>query len=126
MATIDDKDFIDRLIASDGHYEDDPQILEIASYRTPEGKLTWSVAWTIQDCLNLRTSPFVSDIQVIWKRDPAKRECIECGELGDLDQMGCCSVECDQALEARQMPICRACECEFSEDGSCGCNPVDA
>lgn len=68
MATIDDKDFIDRLIAADGHYEGDPQVLEICSYRTVEGKLTWSVAWTEIDRRALRTSPFVSNIRVIWKR----------------------------------------------------------
>lgn len=106
MATIDDKNFIDKLIAADGCYEDDPQILEIASYRTTEGKLTWSVSWTEQDRFNLRSSPFVSDIQVIWKRGPEKRECVECGELAELDQMGCCSAECDIAYEAKHPGCC--------------------
>lgn len=79
MATIDDKDFIDMLIRNNGHYEGDPQILEICSYRTPEGKLTWSVAWTESDRHNLRSSPFVSGIQVIWQRTPI-RYCPRCGE----------------------------------------------
>ncbi len=101
MATINDKNFIDQLIANDGHYEDDPQILEICSYRTVDGKLTWSVAWSEMDRAALRISPFVQDIEVIWKRPAEQRECIECGELGDLDQMGCCSAECDIAHEKK-------------------------
>jgi hypothetical protein len=106
MATIDDKDFIDRLIANDGHYDDDPQVLEICSYRTVEGKLTWSVAWTQSDRVNLRTSPFVRDIEVIWRRGPEKRECVECGELAELDGMGCCSAECDVAYETKHPGCC--------------------
>ena len=112
MATIDNKDFIDRLIANGGHYEDDPPVIEIASYRTPEGKLTYHVSWTEQDRANLRTSPFVSEIQVIWHRNIAapfgfqKRLCVECGQLGYLDQMGCCSAECDIAHEAKHPGCC--------------------
>ena len=68
MATIDDKDFINRLIANDCYYEGDPQILQIASYRTPEGKTTYSVAWSEQDVRSLYSSPFCSEIQVIWHR----------------------------------------------------------
>jgi hypothetical protein len=106
MATIDDKAFIDRLIAADGHYEDDPQILEICSYRTVEGKLTWSVAWTEADRTNLRTSPYVKEIEVIWRRKADRGFCIECGEPGDLDMMGCCSEECDIAYEAKNPGCC--------------------
>lgn len=106
MATIDDKDFIDRLIANDGHYDDDPQVLVICSYRTVEGKLTWSVAWTEADLVSLRTSPFVRDIRMIWRRGIERRECVECGELAELDGMGCCSIECDIAHEKKHPGCC--------------------
>lgn len=101
MATIDDKSFIDRLIANNGHYEDDPQILEICSYRTVEGKLTWSVAWSEQDRYALRTSPFVREIEVIWQRGLEQKPCVECGKMAELDGMGCCSEECDIAHEQK-------------------------
>lgn len=103
MATIDDKAFIDRLIQANGHYEDDPQILEICSYRTVEGKLTWSVAWTESDRVNLRTSPFVRDIEVIWQRPHEQKPCVICGKhCDDLDELGCCSEQCDLVAEAGQ------------------------
>lgn len=49
--------------------------------------------------------------------------CSICGKNADLDMMNCCSVECDQVLDARPNPKCGACECEIDEDGTCGCNP---
>jgi hypothetical protein len=67
MATIDDKQFIDTMIANNGHYEDDPQALEICSYVTPEGKTTYHVAWDTLAIRALRMSPFVSDIKVLWE-----------------------------------------------------------
>ena len=29
-------------------------------------------------------------------------------------------------IQPEHKPICRACECEIDEDGTCGCNPADA
>lgn len=59
--------------------------------------------------------------------------CAGCGKdflatdsIAPLDGLDCCSAECDQIVESRPAPICRACECEIDEDGTCGCNPHDA
>lgn len=52
--------------------------------------------------------------------------CVICGKNEDLDGLRCCSETCDLAVEARPKPVCRACECEIDEDGTCGCNPWDA
>jgi hypothetical protein len=52
--------------------------------------------------------------------------CTNCGKNALLDGLRCCSVECDRAVETRPKPICRACDCEIDEDGTCGCNPWDA
>ena len=40
MATIDSKAIIDKIIANDGLYADDPPVEYIVQYETPEGQIT--------------------------------------------------------------------------------------
>jgi hypothetical protein len=57
--------------------------------------------------------------------------CAGCGQefeapdyVSPLDNLDCCSAECDAIVEARPAPICNNCESEIQEDGTCQCKPV--
>lgn len=68
MATIDSREMIDKLIANDGYYEDDPRVLAIHSYMNNWGARTYHVAWQQAEIDSLYSSPFCTDIKLIWSR----------------------------------------------------------
>ena len=68
MATIDSKAIIDKIIANDGLYADDPPVEYIDQYETPEGQITYGVCYTGQDLLNYLDSPFCNNQRMLWKR----------------------------------------------------------
>ena len=68
MATIDDKNLIDQIIANDGLYADDPTVKYIVQYETLEGKITYGVCYTEQDLLNYLDSPFCNNQQMLRKK----------------------------------------------------------
>ena len=69
MATIDDKNMIDKLIASDGHFADDPEVALIVEYQNYWGKTTWGVTWFGERDLGryLTLSEYVQNPKVIWR-----------------------------------------------------------
>lgn len=73
MATIDDKVMIDRLIANNGHFEDDPQVHMIIEYTNAYGNITWGVTWSNESperrTRYLDESQYVINPKVIWIRE---------------------------------------------------------
>lgn len=73
MATIDDKQIIDNLIANNGFYEDDPQVHMIVEYTNAYGNKTWGVTWSDEHPkLRLRyldETEYVQSPKVIWRKE---------------------------------------------------------
>ena len=68
MATVDNKEIIDELIANNGEYSDDPPVKYIVSYETMEGKTTWGICYSEQDLINYLDSPFCENQKMIFRR----------------------------------------------------------
>jgi len=80
MATIDNKEIIDKLIANDGYHiepnlepgeSQDPRVFQIVEYTNYEGRTTWGVTW-INEAPSARVrymleSPYVCNPRVIWR-----------------------------------------------------------
>lgn len=70
MATIDDKTLIDKLIAANGYFDDDPRVHMIVQYTNSYGKITWGVTWTNETkerrLRYLDATPHVRNPKVIW------------------------------------------------------------
>lgn len=68
MATFDSKQIIDEIIANDGYYFNDPRVLAIHSYDNSWGGQSYHVAWNEGEIANLYSSPFCSNIKLLWAR----------------------------------------------------------
>ena len=70
MATIDDKNLIDKLIANNGFFEDDPQVALIVEYTNAWGNIAWGVTWSNQPAQDryLQESEFVRNPRIIWQK----------------------------------------------------------
>lgn len=73
MSTIDDSNFVKKLIESEGYYEDDSQIYSIWSYINMAGRSTQKIYYSHQ---TLEESPFVLYPVLLWTRDGIT----ECGK----------------------------------------------
>jgi hypothetical protein len=69
MSTMDSKKIVDQMIANHGHYEDDPQAIEIASFHNDWGKLSYHVSYSVRELEAFHSSPCVHDIVVLWSLD---------------------------------------------------------
>lgn len=71
MATIDNKEMIDKIIRQDGFFEDDPQVYMIVEYINAYGNITWGVTWTNERVGALTRylveTEFVREPKIIWK-----------------------------------------------------------
>lgn len=70
MATIDDKNLIDKIIANNGYFEDDPRAYMIVEYTNSYGNITYGVTW-INESRERRTrylneTQYVKNPKVIW------------------------------------------------------------
>lgn len=68
MPTFDSKQIVDKIIANDGHYDGDPQALQVSSYINQGGKLAWHVSYTQRELDSFNQSPYVRDIKILWRR----------------------------------------------------------
>jgi hypothetical protein len=77
MATIDSRELIDKLIASNGEdpwpqedgYPPDPPVVKIVEYTTPEGATTWGIVYEGEDVERYnRPSNFVRNPRTIFAR----------------------------------------------------------
>jgi hypothetical protein len=70
MATIDNKQLIDDLIAADGYYEDDPRVYMIVEYTNANGNQTWGITYTNERRESrtryLDETHYVRNPKVIW------------------------------------------------------------
>jgi hypothetical protein len=71
MATIDSKNLIDKIIANNGYYEDDPRVYKIVEYTNAYGNTTWGVTWSNELSSSrdryLIETEFVKNPKVIWE-----------------------------------------------------------
>lgn len=74
MSTIDNKDLIDKLIASDGYFENDPRVYLIVEYENFYGNTTWGVTWSDEMFSSrlryLNETDYIKHPKVIWSSDP--------------------------------------------------------
>jgi hypothetical protein len=68
MPTVNSKKLIDELITAEGHYDGDPQALQMSSYLNQWGDTSYHIAYTPDEVFSLNTSPFCRDIKVLWRR----------------------------------------------------------
>lgn len=73
MATIDSKDIIDEIIASNGYYMGDPRVYQIVEYENYYGRTTWGVSWSHESRYQKhryeKESAYVCNPRVIWKAE---------------------------------------------------------
>jgi hypothetical protein len=73
MATIDNKTFIDALIAGNGYYETDARVALIVEYVNAEGRTTWGVSWSDEsDEMQHRylvETEYVRRPRILWSAD---------------------------------------------------------
>jgi hypothetical protein len=67
MPSFDSKEIIDQLLANDGCYEDDPQAIQVAKYENASGGTTYHVAYRESEIIDLFVSPFVGNVEVLWR-----------------------------------------------------------
>lgn len=61
------KRLVDELIANNGAYCDDPPVIAIFQYQTPEGATDcWILCYSVQEIQNALTSPFVVDPKQVF------------------------------------------------------------
>lgn len=70
MATVDSKELIDKIIANDGYFEDDPRVFMIVEYINAYGNKTWGVTWSNEpESRRFRyriETEYVREPRVIW------------------------------------------------------------
>ena len=71
MATIDNNQLIQNLIANNGHFDGDPQVYQIVQYTTVEGKVTHGITWVNESPNRLRryeiASEYIINPKLIWR-----------------------------------------------------------
>lgn len=71
MATIDDKSLIDKIIANNGYYEDDPQVYMIVEYINAWDNQAYGITWSNEPNDRkeryLVASEYIRNPKVIWK-----------------------------------------------------------
>jgi hypothetical protein len=72
MPTIDNKQLIDKLIAKDGYFEDDPQVYMIVEYTNAWGNVTWGISYVNERDKDryLIETEYVRNPKVLWCCDP--------------------------------------------------------
>ena len=48
MSTFNSKEVVDRLIANDGYYFDDPRVIRIVEYQNAHGGTCWGVVYEME------------------------------------------------------------------------------
>ena len=70
MSTIDSRDLIDKIVAADGYYEDDPRVALIVEYTNANGNQTWGVTWSNESAARqrryLEETEYVRNPKVLW------------------------------------------------------------
>jgi len=69
MATIESKEVVDKLIANNGHYSDDPPVKYIVQYDTIEGNIAYALCYSEMDLLGCLDSPYCRNQRMIFRKD---------------------------------------------------------
>ena len=72
MATFDNLEIVRDLIANNGKYYDDPQVLAIYEYTNDWGKQCWMVGYDTADIHAMIASPYVHYPELLWSQDTGK------------------------------------------------------
>jgi hypothetical protein len=71
MSTIDDKATIDKIIAANGYFMDDPRVARIVEYKNAWGGICYGVTWTTEQFHQQRRydeeTAFIREPKVIWE-----------------------------------------------------------
>jgi hypothetical protein len=68
MATINDKEMIDLLVAKNGYYADDPRVMRIIEYTNMFGKTAYGIEYE-QDLGKYTQSKWVNNPKVYWRAE---------------------------------------------------------
>jgi len=67
MATITSKEIIDEIIAADGRYMGDPQVIKVVAYRNQfNGGEAWGIIYEGEDPMRYHNAPACHNPQTIW------------------------------------------------------------
>lgn len=66
MPTIDSKELIDKLIANNGKYEDDPPVLLICKYINDWKNISYHISYSTNEVSSLFSSPHCHNIEILW------------------------------------------------------------
>ena len=67
MATINSREIIDEIIAADGRYEGDPQVIKIVAYRNMfNGGEAFGIIYEGEDPMRYHNAPACKSPQTIW------------------------------------------------------------
>ena len=87
MSTIDNKNLIDKIIANDGCYEDDPRVFMIVEYTNTYGNRTWGVTWVNES----ESQKFRYCIETEYVRNPKTIWTIQHGKIVGRQMNTCVS-----------------------------------
>jgi len=69
MSTISSRPIIEKLIACDGCYEDDPPVETIIEYKNAfNGEIAWVICYDVRTVANALLSSAVGEPEIIWTR----------------------------------------------------------
>jgi hypothetical protein len=67
MATVSSKDIVDEIIANNGKYGSDPEVVAIVQYNNQfNGGLAWGLIYEGEDAERYHTSPYCHNPKTIW------------------------------------------------------------
>jgi hypothetical protein len=66
MATINDKEMIDDIVANNGYFQDDPRIMRIIEYTNMAGNTAYGIEYE-QDIGKYTPSQWVINPKVYWR-----------------------------------------------------------
>lgn len=73
MSTVNDRDFVDKLIARDGWFDEDPRVYQIVEYNTKWGGVAWGITWIKEEEKSKHRyeveTDFVRNPKIIWRAD---------------------------------------------------------
>lgn len=68
MASINSREMVDKIIANNGRYSSDPQVVEILEYENIfDGKITYKLIYKRDDAAYIRKNLVCRSMKSIWK-----------------------------------------------------------
>ena len=67
MATVNSKELVDEIIAGNGFYEDDPQVVKVVQYTNLVGGTAFGLMWKGDDLGKYAASAYINNPKTIWE-----------------------------------------------------------